>query len=189
LLLRLLSLFRDAAIERKVGAVIALFIAPFAVTVLGGLALNYISPTTMPTADLSERLEVVDVSLVSGDSRLGKSPPLDVTVLRQALGQAERWGLVTRNAARLAEPPRIPRWEVSPLSPEEARRFLDAIHGDRLEALYTVALGVGLRQGEILGLTWSDVAWIRQQLPSVMRSSGLRVCSCSSSRSPPRVGA
>jgi integrase len=78
-------------------------------------------------------------------------------VLRQALGQAERWGMVTRNVARLADPPRIPRREVSPLSPEEARRFLDAIRGDRLEALYLVALGVGLRQGEILGLAWTDV--------------------------------
>ena len=78
-------------------------------------------------------------------------------VLRQALGQAERWGMVTRNVARLADPPRIPRHEVRPFSPEEARRFLDAIRGDRLEALYLVALGVGLRQGEILGLAWSDV--------------------------------
>jgi integrase len=78
-------------------------------------------------------------------------------VLRQALGQAERWGMVTRNAARLAEPPRIPRREIRPFFPEEARQFLDAIRGDRLEALYLVALGVGLRQGEILGLAWSDV--------------------------------
>jgi len=78
-------------------------------------------------------------------------------VLRQALGQAERWGLVTRNAARLAEPPRVPRREVSPLSPVEARRFLEAIRGDRLEALYLVALGAGLRQGEILGLAWTDI--------------------------------
>jgi hypothetical protein len=30
-------------------------------------------------------------------------------VLRQALGQAERWGLVTRNVAKLVEPPRVPR--------------------------------------------------------------------------------
>jgi integrase len=78
-------------------------------------------------------------------------------VLRQALGQAERWGMVTRNAARLAEPPRIPRREITPLSPGEARLFLDAIRGDRLEALYIVALGLGLRQGEILGLAWGDV--------------------------------
>lgn len=35
--------------------------------------------------------------------------------------------------------------------------FLDAVHGDRLEALYSVALAVGLRQGEALGLHWQDV--------------------------------
>jgi integrase len=46
---------------------------------------------------------------------------------------------------------------VSPLSPDEARCFLEAIRGDRLEALYLVALGAGLRQGEILGLAWADV--------------------------------
>lgn len=78
-------------------------------------------------------------------------------VLRQALGQAERWGLVTRNVAKLAEPPRVPRRQVQPLDPAEARTFLDAIRDDRYEALYLAALGVGLRQGELLGLSWRDV--------------------------------
>lgn len=78
-------------------------------------------------------------------------------VLRGALGHAERTDLVPRNVARLARPPRIPRRRVSPLSVEQVRAFLAAITGDRLEALYLVALGVGLRQGEILGLRWSDV--------------------------------
>ncbi len=78
-------------------------------------------------------------------------------VLRQALGHAERTELVGRNVARLALPPRVPRREVHPLSPEEARTFLAAIRGDRFEALYLLALGCGLRQGEILGLGWSDL--------------------------------
>src|ERR1035437_9282973 len=78
-------------------------------------------------------------------------------VLRGALAHAERTDLVTRNVARLARPPRIPHRRVSPLSVEQARRLIAAITGDRLEALYLVALGVGLRQGEILGLRWSDV--------------------------------
>src|SRR5664280_2253191 len=78
-------------------------------------------------------------------------------VLRGALGHAERTDLVTRNVARLARPPRIPRRRVSPLSVEQVRTFVAAIAGDRLEALYLVALGVGLRQGEILGLRWPDV--------------------------------
>ena len=78
-------------------------------------------------------------------------------ILRQALGHAERTELVGRNVAKLALPPRIPRREVRPLTPEQARTFLAAIAGERLRALYVVALGVGLRQGEILGLRWSDV--------------------------------
>jgi integrase len=78
-------------------------------------------------------------------------------VLRQALGHAERMELVSRNVARLARPPRIPHRPVSPLTVEQARTFLAAIRGDRLEALYLVALGCGLRQGEILGLRWPDV--------------------------------
>jgi integrase len=44
-----------------------------------------------------------------------------------------------------------------PLTPEQARLFLGSVRGDRLEALYTVGLALGLRQGEILGLRWSDV--------------------------------
>jgi integrase len=78
-------------------------------------------------------------------------------ILRQALGHAERIELVGRNVARLAVPPRIPRSTVSPLDPDEARRFLAAIAGDRLEAAYLLALAAGLRQGEILGLRWADV--------------------------------
>ena len=78
-------------------------------------------------------------------------------VLRQALGQAERWGLVSRNVAKLVDPPRVPRREVHPFDPEEAAAFIAAIRGDRLEALYVTALGTGLRQGELLGLAWRDL--------------------------------
>src|SRR4029453_9250839 len=35
--------------------------------------------------------------------------------------------------------------------------FLRSVEGDRLEALYMTAIGLGLRQGELLGLRWSDV--------------------------------
>lgn len=96
-------------------------------------------------------------------------------VLRTALGRALRWGLVARNVATLVSPPRAPHKEVRPFSPEEARQFLDATQGNRLEALYTVALACGLRQGEALGLRWQDVdvdagtLTVRHQLQRVPR--------------------
>jgi integrase len=78
-------------------------------------------------------------------------------VLRRALNQALRWGLVTRNVATLVDPPRAPRYEVQAMTPEQARALLNAVRGDRLEALYTIALALGLRQGEALGLQWDDL--------------------------------
>jgi integrase len=44
------------------------------------------------------------------------------------------------------------------LTPPEARALLDAVRGDRLEALYLVLLTAGLRRGEALGLRWIDLA-------------------------------
>ena len=77
--------------------------------------------------------------------------------LRCALNMALKWGLVSRNVATLVGPPRIQRKEIRSFTPEEARTFLETIKGDRLEALFSVALSLGLRQGEALGLRWQDV--------------------------------
>lgn len=79
------------------------------------------------------------------------------TVLRRALNQGLKWGLLPRNVATLVELPRLKRREMRPLNPVEARRFLAAAQGERLEVLYSVALSLGLRQGEALGLRWNDI--------------------------------
>lgn len=78
-------------------------------------------------------------------------------VLRSAYSRAVKWHLVTENPAKLADAPTVHRDEIQPLTPEDARLFLAAGRGDRLEALYSVGLAVGLRPGESLGLRWSDV--------------------------------
>lgn len=78
-------------------------------------------------------------------------------VLHRALDQAFKWSMVPRNVAALVSPPRIERQEVCPFDPEQSRAFLEAVKGNRLEALYTVAIAVGLRQGEALGLKWEDI--------------------------------
>jgi integrase len=77
-------------------------------------------------------------------------------VLRTALGDAEKWGQVSRNAARLADPPRVPYQPPKVLTPSEAQAVIDALGGTGLERAAVVALFSGLRQGELLGLTWDD---------------------------------
>ncbi len=79
------------------------------------------------------------------------------SVLRSALSEAERQELVPRNVARLVRLPTPPRKEVQPLTEEQTRAFLRAVEGDRLEALYKLAIATGMRQGEFLGPTWPDV--------------------------------
>ncbi len=78
-------------------------------------------------------------------------------ILHKALKQAVRWGLVPRNVADDVDPPKVHKEEVRPLTNEQARKLLETVRGDRLEALYVVAIQSGLRQGELLALRWEDV--------------------------------
>jgi integrase len=78
-------------------------------------------------------------------------------ILRRALAQAVKWHLVPRNVADVVKPPRPVPKEMAALSADEARRLLEAAGGDRLEALYTLAIHTGMRQGELLALRWQDV--------------------------------
>ena len=47
--------------------------------------------------------------------------------------------------------------EIRPRDAEEAKTLLEAARGERLEALYVVAVTAGLRIGELLGLSWTDI--------------------------------
>jgi integrase len=84
---------------------------------------------------------------------------ISYAVIRSALSTALKAGLVNRNVAKLCEVPikRGGSSSIVPLSLDEARRFLAAVNGHRLHALYSVALALGLRRGEALGLEWSAV--------------------------------
>ena len=108
-----------------------------------------------------ERLTAMQVQkMVNDKSQTGLRPKTVrymLGTLRTALNQAIRWQLLSRNVAVLVDGPRVEQFEIQPLSPDEARRFLTSIKGDRLEALYSVALTMGLRQGEALGLRWQDI--------------------------------
>jgi integrase len=81
------------------------------------------------------------------------------TTLHKALKQAVMDGLIPRNVTGSVKPPQPSREEMCPLTPEQAKLLLQLAHesGDRLEALYVLAIHTGLRQGELLGLKWDDV--------------------------------
>lgn len=98
---------------------------------------------------------------LSGKVQEGKLKPISVgylhRILRSALTQAVKWELVRRNVAALVEPPRVEKVDRQVLDVEQAKAFLAAVKGNRLEALYSVGFAIGLRKGEVLGLQWNDV--------------------------------
>jgi integrase len=78
-------------------------------------------------------------------------------VLHKALTQGMRWDLIPRNPADSVKAPTPTPKEIHPLSALEARQLLEAAQGDRLEALYVLAIHTGIRRGELLALKWADV--------------------------------
>lgn len=78
-------------------------------------------------------------------------------ILSRALKVATDRGRVARNVAKNVDPPSATFAEVVPLSEAEARKVLAAARGSRNAARWSVALALGLRQGEALGATWADV--------------------------------
>lgn len=80
-------------------------------------------------------------------------------VLKNALEQAVKWKLIRENPVATVDPPRVEALEERALTAEELTRFFHAIHGDRLEALYHLALTLGMRRGELLGVRWKDIDW------------------------------
>jgi integrase len=79
--------------------------------------------------------------------------------LRKAFALAETYKYIPKGANPVAgaELPPLPQRVPHALTQAEARRFLDAACGDRLEALYVLALTSGLRISELCGLRWSDL--------------------------------
>lgn len=77
--------------------------------------------------------------------------------LRTALNRAVRLGTIRQNVALLVDLPKADKYLVKPWTPEQIGQFLAAAQGDRFEAAYYLALGAGLREGEISGLAWSLV--------------------------------
>jgi integrase len=125
------------------------------------------------------RVEVRKLYAAKSETLSPRSVDYIHITLQKALSQAVRDDLIPRNVAagerphstRHASPDRV-----KALSPAQVRALLDAARGTRNEALYVVALHTGLRQGELLGLKWSDLdgskVSVRRALKIVDRGLG-----------------
>jgi integrase len=80
------------------------------------------------------------------------------SILRAALAQAERWGLVDRNVAALARKPALGPPRVRPPEPDEMARLTAAAERDPdLAGWLRVAAVTGARRGTLCALRWSDL--------------------------------
>jgi integrase len=79
------------------------------------------------------------------------------SVLHTALARAEMTGLILRNMADHARPPKAAHKEMQIWSEMEVNRFLITAREDRFYALYYLAIVTGMREMELLGLNWQDL--------------------------------
>lgn len=115
---------------------------------LGDLPLATLTPLQIQEA-MTERLE--------HELSTAKSLATALRTLRMALRQAVLWGVLPSNPASLVRTPRTRPKEMSVWSPAEARRFLGKARGHRLHPFFVLALGTGMRLGELTGLSWADI--------------------------------
>lgn len=85
-------------------------------------------------------------------------------VLHRALEQAQKMGYIRNNPLAAVTLPRIEKKQIKPLEDEELCAFLKEIRGNPYELVYFVTVFTGLRQGEVLGLTWDCVNFEKQTL-------------------------
>jgi integrase len=79
-------------------------------------------------------------------------------ILKSALSRAVKWGKLAINPAKNAESPKQQKYEAHPLTLKQAAALTKAVDGDRYEFAFSCA-AIGLRFGEILGLSRTDFVW------------------------------
>ncbi len=92
--------------------------------------------------------------------------------LKQALSMAVKMGLVARNVADQATPPRVTAKEMETWDASQARTFLAVAAHSSYGPLWIVALATGMRRGELLGLRWADVD-LERGMVSIRQTVGL----------------
>ena len=98
--------------------------------------------------------------------------------IHSALQQAVKTGMIGRNPASFAKPPKEPASEMAILNESQVSQLLVAAHSHRWEALFHLAVISGMRQMELLGLKWSDLDWVKHTLKierQLLRPDGIGI--------------
>ena len=134
---------------------------------LGGEKLSKLTPTRIrqwltelqakPSGRFRRVLREGETELPPPATLSSRTVAYQHSILRKALNDAVRDEIVKRNAAALVEPPVVRRSEAAPPTKEQARMLLSVAAGDRLWAYWLIVLALGLRRGEGLGISWTDI--------------------------------
>jgi integrase len=124
------------------------------VPALGAVLLNKLRPAQISAA--------YSKALASGrrDGKGGLAPTTVVymhRLIKQALGQAVRWELLSRNAADAVDPPKVERGSLTTYDMTQTVALLEALRGTRLRMPVLLGIMCGLRRGEIVALRWSHI--------------------------------
>jgi integrase len=120
---------------------------------IGKMMLQKLRPVTLS--------ELYAALLIDGRGAAGGLAPRTVghvhRVLHRALGHAVQWSLIGASPATNVSPPRVTDTEIEILRPAQIAAARRALAGKSIYPLFMVALGTGMRRGEMLALRWQDV--------------------------------
>ena len=125
-----------------------------------GIYRNYIKGTELGRVKLKD-LRTTHIQKYYNN--LQKTKPVSTikglnTRLKPCLGEAEKQGYIQKNYCKMVTLPKDNTTKViSILTKEEQDIFIQSIQNHKLNVLFLVALGTGLRLGELLGLKWNDI--------------------------------
>ena len=147
------------------------------VPTLGRIKLNELRP------DMIQRMYAAKLTEPQQTNHDKPLTPITVKkiaeVLHRALEMAVRWDYIARNPADTADAPAVPRRELPALDPTELNRLIDCAVAEaeltdgpaperraakQWTVLWILAIHSGLREGELLALTWTDVDLERRTL-------------------------
>lgn len=156
-------------------------VKPYTLAAYGRVVENYLKPHLgrVPLAALTAPQIQLFYNSLLVDKKLNPKTVRNIHgILHRALRQAMRLGMIRSNPTELCDLPKTRRKEIQPMEKEQIAAFLEAIKGNPFELLYQVTLFTGMRQGEVLGLTWDCVdfehktLYVNKQLQKVPKAGG-----------------